>query len=148
MDDNNQTKETVEEPTVGDNRTESKIKPGLFLLNSYVNQLCPNLKEVQSEIKDVVEKQESLVNALAKENEELSSLLNETDIQEMFTSVKHCYGQLTELKKKLIFLHKKSVSMEKRANVLRVAKQREALQREHRKESMLVREQELISKPS
>lgn len=38
--------------------------------------------------------------------------------------------------------------IQKRANVLRVAKQREALQREHLKESMLVREQELISKPS
>lgn len=36
--------------------------------------------------------------------------------------------------------------IQRRANVLRVAKQREALQREHLKESLLVREQELISK--
>ncbi|XP_050531023.1 uncharacterized protein LOC126899835 [Daktulosphaira vitifoliae] len=131
-----------------ENHSDSNISAGLFLINSYVNQLSPDLKDVQTELKDVVEKQESLINELSKENEELSVLLNECDVQDMFTSIKNCYLQLTELKKKLIFLHRKTISMEKRANVLRVAKQREALQREHRKESMLVREQELITKQS
>ncbi|XP_060859709.1 biogenesis of lysosome-related organelles complex 1 subunit 6-like isoform X2 [Metopolophium dirhodum] len=93
-------------------------------------------------------KQKSLIDAMLKENEELSNLLNESEVQNMFSSIKHCHGQLVELKKKLMFLHKKTLTLEKRANVLRVAKQREALQREHQKESMLVREQELISKQS
>ncbi|KAL4127373.1 hypothetical protein QTP88_011547 [Uroleucon formosanum] len=125
-----------------------ETKPGLLVINSYLNQINPDLKDVQSEIKEVVGKQKSLINAMLKENEELSNLLNESEVQNMFSSIKHCYGQLVELKKKLMFLHKKTMTLEKRANVLRVAKQREALQREHQKESMLVREQELISKQS
>ncbi|XP_015367631.1 PREDICTED: uncharacterized protein LOC107164347 [Diuraphis noxia] len=68
------------------NESNLETKPGLLVINSYLNQINPDLKDVQTEI------------------------------------------------------------TEKRANVLRVAKQREALQREHQKESMLVREQELISK--
>ncbi|XP_025405547.1 uncharacterized protein LOC112679838 isoform X1 [Sipha flava] len=132
------------------NRTQSNldIKPGLLIINSYVNQFNPDLKAEQLEIKEVVDKQNSLISSMLKENEELSNLLNESEVQDMFTSIKHCHGQLIELKKKLMFLHKKTISLERRANVLRVAKQREALQREHLKESMLVREQELISKQS
>ncbi|XP_022181422.1 biogenesis of lysosome-related organelles complex 1 subunit 6-like isoform X2 [Myzus persicae] len=123
-----------------------ETKPGLLVINSYLNQINPDLKDVQSEIREVVGKQKSLIDAMLKENEELSNLLNESEVQNMFSSIKHCHGQLVELKKKLMFLHKKTMTLEKRANVLRVAKQREALQREHQKESMLVREQELISK--
>ncbi|NP_001233068.1 uncharacterized protein LOC100167618 [Acyrthosiphon pisum] len=132
------------------NLNESNLvtKPGLIVINSYLNQINPDLKDVQSEIKEVVGKQKSLIDAMLKENEELSNLLNESEVQNMFSSIKHCHGQLVELKKKLMFLHKKTMTLEKRANVLRVAKQREALQREHQKESMLVREQELISKQS
>jgi len=29
-----------------------------------------------------------------------------------FSSIKHCHGQLVELKKKLMFLHKKTVTLE------------------------------------
>lgn len=39
-----------------------------------------------------------------------------------------------------------NILIQKRATILRMAKQREALQREHIKESMLVKEQELIFK--
>ncbi|KAL5236697.1 hypothetical protein ACI65C_004107 [Semiaphis heraclei] len=128
------------------NESNLETKPGLLVINSYLNQINPDLKDVQSEISEVVGKQKSLIDAMLKENEELSYLLNESEVQDMFSSIKHCHGQLVELKKKLMFLHKKTMTLEKRANVLRVAKQREALQREHQKESMLVREQELISK--
>jgi len=132
----------------GGRQSNLETKPGLLIINSYINQLSPDLEDVRLEIKEVVVKQKSLINAMRKENEELSSLLNESEVQNMFLSIKYCHNQLVELKKKLLYLHKKTVSLERRANVLRVAKQREALHREHMKESMLVKEQELISKPT
>ncbi|VVC27363.1 Hypothetical protein CINCED_3A009283 [Cinara cedri] len=127
-------------------QSKMEVEPGLLIINAYINKLSPNLEKAQSEINEVVDKQKSLISDMLNENQELSNLLNESEVQNMFVSIKYCHGQLTELKKKLMCLHKKTVALERRANLLRVAKQKEALQREHLKESLLIREQELISK--
>ncbi|VVC27365.1 Hypothetical protein CINCED_3A009283 [Cinara cedri] len=95
-------------------QSKMEVEPGLLIINAYINKLSPNLEKAQSEINEVVDKQKSLISDMLNENQELSNLLNESEVQNMFVSIKYCHGQLTELKKKLMCLHKKTVALEVR----------------------------------
>ncbi|XP_063237695.1 biogenesis of lysosome-related organelles complex 1 subunit 6-like [Bacillus rossius redtenbacheri] len=119
-----------------------KLAAGLLALYQ------PKLLETKQKLLELTTKQRGLIDEMQEENRKLSEAHCAEAIQEMFNKIKLYQAKLAGIKKEMAYISDKSSKMKKRALKLQQAKQREDLQRKHQRERRLLREQELIAKPS
>ncbi|KAL2740399.1 biogenesis of lysosome-related organelles complex 1 subunit 6-like [Vespula squamosa] len=104
----------------------------------------PSLEKVKENLNELTNKQEVLLDQIQNDNKKLQDVLEDTDLNEMFATIKLYQGKLTTIKKEMVMVHDRTFKLKKRALRLQQIKQKEALG----KEQELRREQELISKPT
>ncbi|XP_034191498.2 biogenesis of lysosomal organelles complex 1 subunit pallidin isoform X1 [Osmia lignaria lignaria] len=124
--------------------SEAAKKLAQGLLNIY--QLP--LEQVQKELTEVTNKQETLLSQMQIENKKLQETFDDVKLNEMFQTIKLYQGKLTLMKKEMASVHERTCKLKKRALRLQQIKQKEALSREHQREQEVRREQELIGKPT
>ncbi|XP_046838626.1 biogenesis of lysosome-related organelles complex 1 subunit 6-like [Vespa crabro] len=108
----------------------------------------PSLEKVKENLNELTSKQEVLLNQIQNDNKKLQDVLEDADLNEMFTTIKLYQGKLTTIKKEMVMVHDRTFKLKKRALRLQQIKQKEALGREQQREQELRREQELIGKPT
>ncbi|KAK2577523.1 hypothetical protein KPH14_003614 [Odynerus spinipes] len=108
----------------------------------------PPLEKVKKDLNELTSKQTVLLNQMQRENKNLQDVLQDTDLNEMFSTIKSYQGKLVNIKKEMIVIHDRTFKLKKRALRLQQIKQKEALNREQQREHELRREQELIGKPT
>ncbi|KAL2733486.1 biogenesis of lysosome-related organelles complex 1 subunit 6-like [Vespula maculifrons] len=108
----------------------------------------PSLEKVKENLNELTSKQEVLLDQIQNDNKKLQDVLEDTDLNEMFATIKLYQGKLTTIKKEMVMVHDRTFKLKKRALRLQQIKQKEALGREQQREQELRREQELIGKPT
>lgn len=133
-------KHDTDEVKVNFSEAASKLAEGL--LNIY--QLP--LEQVQKELTEITNKQETLFGQMQIENKKLQETFDNAKLNEMFQTIKLYQGKLTLMKKEMASVHERTFKLKKRALRLQQMKQKEALNREQQREQEVRREQELIGK--
>ncbi|KAF7418059.1 hypothetical protein HZH68_000712 [Vespula germanica] len=108
----------------------------------------PSLEKVKENLNELTSKQEVLLDQIQNDNKKLQDVLEDTDLNEMFATIKLYQGKLTTIKKEMVMVHDRTFKLKKRALRLQQIKQKEALGKEQQREQELRREQELIGKPT
>ncbi|KAK6620949.1 hypothetical protein RUM43_011248 [Polyplax serrata] len=111
-----------------DNEAVLKLSEGL------INIYHPALKSVRSQLLEIVKKQEFLCDEMHQQNQKLSESSQSKELREMFDKIKVYKEKLVNIKRSMMSLHEQSTKLKKRALRLEQQKQKEALNKVHKRE--------------
>ena len=108
----------------------------------------PTLDPIGTQLQKINDKQIELADKVAAENEKYARSEEEFQLDAILDRTRKYHLKLNNLGKEMWILTQRSQTMRQRAAKLHEAKQKEALQREHKRQLDLERENALVAQPA